>query len=1605
MIWLCIIANIIIQILHIKFNKQMKHLSTLQKRVALLFGLFLCFAVYGQAQYKVTGGPVGGSCGEIYYEITTTGSDCGQHGIIEVKLTGSAVEGVGSEPPTFTDVKYRCYITGTDASEVEFSNSKIMDNLAPGTYTVEIQGKCAEAANSIVPKMLSVSVDVDQIGAWRPLDMEARIVANPLGCMPNGVIDLYNITGGLPTYKVEIVSAPAGYTPKVLHSGNSLPTGNTLTVNDLIAGTYKVVFSEGSSCKEEVALTFTLGGMGDALPEFNSIFSAGVYPSQHIYNDPEIDHCTAVAIRRNTGFSSDDALMFKYYVENWQNYFEYHIYYKGDNISDLSSLTWTSFPSTNTFRIENLRNSVSAIKIEAQSKLYPYPDGTTVEPLDLMPRLLVRVKGCSVAKEYDLFRTGKPYQGSALSYKDCGEAFLKTGMYPDYDGLFCWPYTWQVVKTKDADNQPIADEVIQTGTRDWGDAITTVGPLAPGYYEYRVTDSGNPAFSWVANTYTVTNTSPAKLSSSTGKYWACEEEYYPVLYFNSPYPATIAAFEKIEYVKTERSTDAGTTWADDASFPAPPLPVIDMAQVPQSEIDSYSYCISLWATSLENVPIPNIGYSTSASYYPTVIARSKAVNIGTELAMYRHVFNVTDTCGVTVEKMVYSPSSYIRHAVEPNFDIERGCLGGIKISVPNIGDILQNYHRRETGGTYGSKAYVWVKEKPAGAAVTYNNTNNYSYLTGANQWIETDKPGKYVIGVTNTSTYVSSAYAEYGCVEYYEINIEKEPTFELDKANTAMYRCPDDTPGRGHVEISVKNGMGPFRFELMDEHRTVLASNTTGIFPNGSWSSTVASDKYIIKAYDEGCLPTKVVTFEQGIQVVDLGNDNTAWIMDPNVCEGDSIVLQALALGKTDYNWSFIDENGNELATYQGRRVVIKDATLALSGRYVSAVSIPGCSGAIVKDTVHVSVGEKLMYWKTDAEDDNWFNTNNWLKVVNGSLESVKTVPAPCSTVHIPGNAKNYPNLSKWDVSFGQAACDTIVYHYGSETAYPNYLSYNRAIVQYNMGYYDRRAGMETQPTLNKDSKYPGNGAKSVLAMERARWFMISTPLKQMVGGDFGLAGYPKMYQRLFNTTRPEAGKPMADGFTKTFNNYVVTTESTGNALALWIPDYANYTGSNDQTYLNNLEGVIEIPYIYNKGTIADNRPLHKYEVVGSDSISTFYYFNEKLEPILDQFDTMKRGYQSYRFVFENDNDEKTNENVGGEYVTLYRTPLLASYDGTGRIMVGNPFMSSISFDKLYDLNKAIIKNNYQIVTKNGEILSYVVGSPLNDPELASIPPLQSFIIERVNPAASEELSFHLNGTKSVIAAASAVNTVLPKPRSTSEVREDFIKITSVAKGATEGGGDFNSTTGVLFNYFEQTNVNKSILNEGLANRADVFFTGGDNYLYSQMAFNGAVKPAVIKSGLISQFTGNIEFTINYTGKLIKSVDFVDTYLSKTEKNIQDGWKYSFNHNVKTENGMSGLDSKRFEFHVEYYPEESTGIIDYERGNVEITYLDKMLTVQSASEIATVKVLSLTGVSVLNEVVADKHTYRNVLSVAAGAYIVQVTLENGEVETAKIIVQ
>lgn len=595
--------------------------------------------------------------------------------------------------------------------------------------------------------------------------------------------------------------------------------------------------------------------------------------------------------------------------------------------------------------------------------------------------------------------------------------------------------------------------------------------------------------------------------------------------------------------------------------------------------------------------------------------------------------------------------------------------------------------------------------------------------------------------------------------------IQNETSVDLANANLGYdrdtyvgYKCPSGTVGYvsfmpinyvGNLDVAIRKTNGT----TIAEQKDVTVNPSNGIeFNLKDVSGNPLDDDYLLYIKDLKCKNdngdgTPITLYDvNSISIV-----RTTWV-NSKYCEGDKIKLEAVSLGgEVRYQWTLPDGTKHPAGgpSKDARIYEIPSATNAQhSGEYTLVAENIICDGAPTKTEVKftLSVAPPVLWWASNAQDANWYNVKNWRKVDGGSANAI---PALCTTVHIPAEVDNYfpdldPSISTYDakkLTYGAAECNDVYFHYGSQMGRPQLLRYSRAYVDYNFGKMDGGT-IEAHAEAN----FPRSDKR---LMARDRWYMLATPLKNILSGDFGLAGYPMTFQRHFKSGLSDASGLTEGSFEKPVNTLKENMDSFNHAIALKVAGYdASKVGYKEHTNLNFLNGIIRIPYYLDSGK-DDYYPLHKYDKL--TKTSTFRYYSMRTLAPLNKFDRYTRKpEEDFRFVFETSSNKAIGAiTVAGTSVEGYAFQLTGDTNSELR-MVGNPFMSAIDFDKLVEVNSTLIEPYYYIFTNNTWKAYYKgVTSPTSTLQ-KQILPLQAIVIKK---KATGALLFPTAGDKNILLA------------------------------------------------------------------------------------------------------------------------------------------------------------------------------------------------------------------------------------------------------------
>ncbi len=629
--------------------------------------------------------------------------------------------------------------------------------------------------------------------------------------------------------------------------------------------------------------------------------------------------------------------------------------------------------------------------------------------------------------------------------------------------------------------------------------------------------------------------------------------------------------------------------------------------------------------------------------------------------------------------------------------------------------------------------------------------------------------------------------------------IQNETSVNLANANLGYdrdtyvgYKCPSGTVGYvsfmpinyvGNLDVAIRKTNGT----PIAEQKDVTVNPSKGIeFNLKSTDGTPLDDDYLLYIKDLKCKNdngdgTPITLYDvNSISIV-----RTTWV-NSKYCEGDKIKLEAVSLGgEVRYQWTLPDGTKHPAGgpSKDARIYEIPSATNAQhSGEYTLEAENIICDGAptSTKVTFRLSVAPTLLWWARDAVDANWYNEKNWRKEDGGEANAI---PALCTTVHIPAEVDNYfpdldPSISTYDakkLTYGAAECNDVYFHHGSQMGRPQLLRYSHAYVDYNFG----KMQADGTTVAHAEANFPNSDTR---LMARDRWYMLATPLKNILSGDFGLAGYPMTFQRHFKSGLTDASGLTEGSFEKPVNTLAENMNEFNYAIALKVAGYdASKVGYKEHTNLNALHGIIRVPFYLFDAEIG-RRHLHFYD--GSTQTSTFRYYSMRTLAPMTKFDRyIRKPEKDFRFVFE---DGTTNAigaiSVAGQSVEGYAFQLTGDTNSELR-MVGNPFMSAIDFDKLVEVNSTLIEPYYYIFTDNTWKVYYSgVTSPASTLQ-KEILPLQAVVIKK---KAMGELLFPTLGDKNVLLAPNKGWTLQSRTTGSSDpVRRVSVVATN---GAGQGG-------------------------------------------------------------------------------------------------------------------------------------------------------------------------------------------------------------------------
>ncbi|MFV0419703.1 MAG: T9SS type A sorting domain-containing protein [Dysgonomonas sp.] len=626
------------------------------------------------------------------------------------------------------------------------------------------------------------------------------------------------------------------------------------------------------------------------------------------------------------------------------------------------------------------------------------------------------------------------------------------------------------------------------------------------------------------------------------------------------------------------------------------------------------------------------------------------------------------------------------------------------------------------------------------------------------------------------------------------------------------------------------------------------------------------------------------------------------------------------------------------------------------------------------------------LYWKTSADtDNNWNNPNNW---VDGTGIQLGMVPLVCTDVVIRGGAVKYPSLDASTITtiYGVPVCRNITFEYGSEVAYQHKLAYEKAFVQYNWGYYTGTPGNNSQPN--------NNGSGTTCSMnKRDIWYALAAPLKNMASGDFSFGGYPITWQGGFNIPDPVTGGTVgvdAGDFSKVYARNDINLAETNNAIAIKIPTFkTGKVGCDDQCHMNGVKGVLEFPYFENE-LKAQFYPTHSYDKYSLES-KFFYFDTNTLQLIYSPVGKMKRGEESYRFVYENASNTAGKINLNGTEVLGYEQSVSKQLASSQKVMVGNPFMASINSKRFLDANNINpaspkIKENegYYIFNSTTQTWENKPFSATNN-----IKPQQAFLVTLSDGINTTKLMYPLEGTYALTGPTfRGLSMVLPEGSSL------YLK----ASSGVEKAGDYSILN--ISDPEEQYNIRKMIYTEGHV-VPETFFIAADGKDFNLIqAYESGVREVGI-GVKCSDTEGMISFTFENANEFYSATGACPVLIDKVtnvRQNLTKDKTYYFKQRAVEEKDKY-IDAERFVLRLASPVE----IMNSENSDISIVYHQAILDISATDVIKDVNVYDLQGRLVHSNNKVGAISYSKSLNLPQGVYVVKVQTENGKSKVERIM--
>lgn len=795
------------------------------------------------------------------------------------------------------------------------SSSATIKNVPPGTYTLTVNAQLKTDANQKFTRKID---NVEVPGDYKVLD----VTYNPslsrqsyAGCGTGSIV--LNVINGGDDIRFRILEAPAGVTAPadVVATFNSSNLTYKLAGDNYPAGRYVLAVSD--RCVERrVDLSIPVFS---ELPTFKQedfrIFSP-VYYSGYEKDSSKTYSCASPIAQLQLAPSTRANKQLMHYIENGM--FEIGLSPLDRNPRDDQFQPLSKQDYAYVF-------DMSPTKI---SDVYSYSNNL---------KLVVRLKGCpNTTREIPLYIKHPSIKTGISTPYDCGKYTQGYRLWTDYDGMYCYPLT---VNLRETDKGPIIQsEVFEDAQNTESKLILDYGK----YYYYDVIDGNGKKISVGG----FKNGGEVKFRNANSI--DCGDKYVTTYKFTSldnciPY--------KVQVINNKTQEVVQELTVNDKDYIRTPPLEYDIEYTYKAIKDNQTFtAIGKETKSLSaRIGSPKENNRDVGSVYfdfyglgtqPHLIVLRQNTK---EIAQYKMTYASTSSQASFYD--VYLPPGKYQIDVTTegcpvvtyefewkgfynrenfSYDSQLTCQG---LEITPRGNVtLQQEARPE-------KTFFRIISGPKGGYPE-------DFITPGKK-ITLTQEGKYKLGIYSQNAYdyysrngVTINVRDSSAIDTLDIDFVRKP-LQLASQFTAAYACADGTKN-GHIVIKAENGVAPYRYELWNKQNTQAIMGNDGkplkpleTLPNESvhFVHGVAGETYHVKIYDS-CGNS----FSQPITISDLTYLTIASAAETEVCEGESIRLQALPL--ENYQWYLPNAKPTDLPFSTEQNPVITNAKVAHSGLY-----------------------------------------------------------------------------------------------------------------------------------------------------------------------------------------------------------------------------------------------------------------------------------------------------------------------------------------------------------------------------------------------------------------------------------------------------------------------------------------------------------------------------------------------------------------------------------------------------------------------------------------------------------------------------------------------